>query len=81
MSTVINNPNRNNGNGTSGGAGVIIGAVIVILVLVVAIIYALPYIRNRVDSMSEPANPTINVELPSLPSANTPASSSTPSAE
>lgn len=76
MSTVINNPSENNGSGTSGGAGVVIGAVIVILVLVVAIIYALPYVRSRLDATSKPVNPTINVQLPSLPSPNTSVSSS-----
>ena len=66
MSTVINNPGENNG----GGAGVVIGAVIVILVLVVVVIYALPYVRGRIDTTSKPANPTINVQVPNLPTPN-----------
>lgn len=70
MSTVINNPGENNGNGTSGGAGVVIGAVIVILVLVVVVIYALPYVRGRIDTTSKPVNPTINVQVPNLPTPN-----------
>lgn len=79
MSTVINNPGENNGSGTSGGIGVVIGAIIVLLLLGVAIIYALPYIRSRIDETSKPANPTINVQLPSIPIPNTPIASSSPS--
>jgi len=73
MDTVTNNQGKNNSDGMSGGAGVLIGAVIVILALVIAIILALPYIRGRVDAMSRPVNPTINVQLPSpsLPAADT----------
>ena len=68
MTTVINNPGgnevvRDNAN-ASGGSGVVIGAVIVVLVLVVGVILALPYIRSRVDGMTKPTNPTINVTLP-----------------
>lgn len=73
MTTVINNPNNPNGNSESSGAsGVVIGAVIVVLILIGVIIFALPYIRERVDSMSQPANPTINIELPTPPITVTP---------
>jgi hypothetical protein len=76
MTTVINNPGgsevRGNAN-ESGGSGVVIGAVIVVLVLVGGIILALPYIKGRVDGMTKPTNPTINVTLPAptIPSAQT----------
>lgn len=71
MTTVINNPGENRETksaGTSAGAGVVIGAVIVILILVVVIVLALPYMRKQVESMRSPGNPTINVQLPNLPS-------------
>lgn len=76
MTTVINNPGgvetRDNAN-ASGGSGVVVGAVIVVLVLVVGIVLALPYIKGRVDGMTKPTNPTINVTLPAptTPSAQT----------
>ena len=69
MTTIINSPREqgeNNGNNASGGAGVLIGAVVVVLVLVVGIILALPYLRQRFNSVTSPVvnNPTINVQLP-----------------
>lgn len=79
MTTVINNPGENRepkSNGTSAGSGVVIGAVIVILILVVVIVLALPYMREQVEGMRSPGNPTINVQLPSLPSPS--ASTTTP---
>jgi hypothetical protein len=75
MTTVINNPNTNNpgenNSNSSGASGVVVGAVIVILILVAVLIYAIPYLRERIDSMSRPGNPvinpTINVQLPNPP--------------
>ncbi len=74
MSTIINNPGDNkgdNGSNTSGGAGVVIGALIVILILVVVILFSLPYIRQQINSMTHPGNPTINVQIPALPTTPT----------
>ncbi len=68
MTTVINNPG-DNGNNSSGAAGVLIGAVVVVLVLVIALIYSLPYLRSKINAMTHPSNPTINVQLPNLPAA------------
>lgn len=70
MSTTIINPKESSGNGSSGGAGVVIGAVLVIIVLGVAIVLALPYIRKQVDAMRSPGSPTINVQLPNPPILN-----------
>ena len=70
MTTVINNPGDNNGDASSAGAGVVVGAVLVVLVLVVVVVLALPYIRQNLDAMSHPQNPTINVTLPSMPALN-----------
>ena len=70
MTTVINNPGENNGNNANGGAGVVIGAVLVLLVLAIVLIYSLPYIRQQIDAMSHPGNPTINVQLPNPPASN-----------
>ncbi len=76
MTTIINNPREsgrdNNGNAESGGAGVLMGAVVVVLVLAVAIILALPYLRERINNVTQSKtpvinNPTINVQLPSIP--------------
>ncbi|MFA7252847.1 MAG: hypothetical protein WC027_03235 [Candidatus Paceibacterota bacterium] len=66
MTTVINNPGENRGDGASSGAGVVIGAIIVLLVLIIATVLALPYIRQRLATNSEPAvnNSVINVQLP-----------------
>ncbi len=71
MTTVINNPggnrvdpeNRGHEN-ESGGSGVVIGAVIVVLVLIAVIVLALPYVRDRVDGMSEPVDPVVNIQIP-----------------
>jgi predicted metalloprotease len=71
MTTVINNPGENSNADASGGSGVVVGAVLVVLVLIVVIVLSLPYIRQKVDNMSKPANPTINVTLPSMQTANT----------
>ena len=74
MSTIINNPGGNKDNAdASGGSGVIIGAVLVVIVLIVVVMLALPYVREKVDDISNVENPTINVELPAeaIPSAET----------
>ena len=73
MSTVINNPGEN-GNDSGGGAGVVIGAALVVLVLVVVVIFAIPYVRQQIGTMTTPQNPTINVTLPNpvTPPANAP---------
>lgn len=79
MTTIINNPNpgeNKDNSAASGGSGVIIGAVIVVLVLVVGIVLALPYIKERMDSMTKPGNATINIELP--PPATSPDNATVP---
>lgn len=83
MTTIINNPgenrvepeNRGHAN-ESGGSGVVIGAVIVVLVLIAVIVLALPYVRDRVDNMSESADPVVNIQIPPIvvPGTNTNAS-------
>ena len=67
MTTVINNPGENKESAAvSGGAGVIIGAVVVILILIGVIVFSLPYIRQKIDSVGNIENPTINVQLPPI---------------
>lgn len=76
METIINNPGENKGSNSneasSGASGVVVGAVIVVLVLIAVIVLSLPYIRERIDGMSHPGNPTINnpiinLQLPTPP--------------
>ena len=80
MTTIINNPNKsdgdNAGNNSSGGAGILIGAIVVILVLVTAIVLALPYLRERINNVTQSKtpvinNPTVNVQLPNFPGLST----------
>jgi hypothetical protein len=79
MATVINNPDGNRDNSAmSGGSGVFVGAALVILVLVVVIILSLPYIRQQIDGMTKPTNPTINVTLPNPPTPQTPPDQTAP---
>ncbi len=75
MNENTNNSDNNRGGGMGAGSGVVIGAVIVIIILVVTIVLSLPYIRQQIDSMTNPGNPTINVTLP-LPAA--PSGTTTP---
>ena len=81
MTTIINNPNEkdvSNGNNASGAAGILIGVVLVIMILGVVIFLSMPYIRDRINSLSSPTvnNPTINVQLPT-PNITLPNASST----
>lgn len=78
MSTVINNPSDGGGNNASGASGVLIGAVVVVIMLIIGVVLALPYIRGRLDRVSEPVRPTINVQLPDLPVIPTPAPTPAP---
>lgn len=73
MTTVINSPQESNDGASSAGAGVIIGAALVVLVLVVVLIYSMPYIRQQIGAMTNPGNPTINVQLPNPTTADVPA--------
>ncbi len=63
MATIINNPGEHSENESDGVAGGIIGGILVILLLLVGLLFAMPYIRQKMYNQNQPSNPTINVEI------------------
>ena len=64
MTTIINSPREDSGN------GVLIGVVIVILLAILFFFFGLPYLRGGAAPASDSATGSINVDVPGVGSGS-----------